>query len=261
MTQIYKKTSFSLMIIFISFAFSACSAFSGRSFIDQMDREDERFFRPGEHFPVVAGDSGQRYRSHDEIIARTPQTERQKNRSIYERSAEDELRLRLNGLSEDEYQQYQIHSPYLSNIGEKIYYLELSQHERNDYVLLKGYNPSTIAVSRNNMRATANQQQMKQNNSRAPASMSGRQPASTGRPSQNMGQSLGLSLNEIRNPDSRPLAVGMSKNQVLNTWGEPLAVDYAGNPQYQNVRWRYRIAGQIREVYFESGRVDGWSYE
>lgn len=241
------------LLLFLALLTSCSSWVHQRTYIEQMEREDERFFRPGEHFAVVVGDSGQRYRSSEEIQARTPATQRSERMSLYQRSAEEELRLRVNGLSAEEYQAFQVHRPYLSSIGEKIYYLELSHSERQEYMRLRGHNPSAIAVAhaQNNREIAAFQRQSPERIHH----MASRSPAS-GHTS-----SMGLSLNETRSTSSGALSVGMTKNQVLGLWGEPLSIDYAGNPRYENERWRYRIAGQTREVFFEAGRVDGWYFE
>lgn len=55
------------------------------------------------------------------------------------------------------------------------------------------------------------------------------------------------------------LLLGMSKTDVEESWGRPDRVDFAGNPTYENERWMYRRDGAAKYIFFESGRVGGWS--
>lgn len=55
------------------------------------------------------------------------------------------------------------------------------------------------------------------------------------------------------------LNLGMTKSDVQASWGEPLRVDFAGNPQLENERWVYHANGAAKYIYFESGRVGGWT--
>ncbi len=58
---------------------------------------------------------------------------------------------------------------------------------------------------------------------------------------------------------SQEILVGMSKNDVEASWGRPERVDVAGNPHNENERWLYRRDGAGKYIYFEGGRVGGWS--
>ncbi len=55
------------------------------------------------------------------------------------------------------------------------------------------------------------------------------------------------------------LNLGMSKNDVQSSWGEPVRVEFAGNPQLENEKWVYQANGAAKYIYFESGRVGGWT--
>jgi hypothetical protein len=57
------------------------------------------------------------------------------------------------------------------------------------------------------------------------------------------------------------LYLGMEKEQVLKNWGRPSKVDIAGNPKLQNERWSFVEDGNIRQVYFEGGKVQGWALD
>jgi hypothetical protein len=61
--------------------------------------------------------------------------------------------------------------------------------------------------------------------------------------------------------NSREIILGMSKSDVMSAWGRPSRVDVAGNPRQENERWSFYKNGQLKQVYFESGRVEGWDIE
>jgi hypothetical protein len=42
-------------------------------------------------------------------------------------------------------------------------------------------------------------------------------------------------------------------------WGRPAQVEVAGNPDNENERWTFFESGSMRQVYFESGSVQGWN--
>jgi hypothetical protein len=55
------------------------------------------------------------------------------------------------------------------------------------------------------------------------------------------------------------VTLGMDKDQVTNVWGEPFRIDVAGNPRMENERWAYHKEGKTKFIYFEAGRVEGWT--
>jgi hypothetical protein len=67
--------------------------------------------------------------------------------------------------------------------------------------------------------------------------------------------------------ESNDIALGMSSKAVTESWGDPDAVEVAGDPVYGFERWKYNryVSGdegyqkELRIVYFEGGRVVGWS--
>lgn len=67
-----------------------------------------------------------------------------------------------------------------------------------------------------------------------------------------------LSNMSYRRP-ANEVVLGMTKNDVVTVWGRPTRRDVAGNPAYGNERWAYFEGGRIKYVYFESGKVQGWS--
>lgn len=57
------------------------------------------------------------------------------------------------------------------------------------------------------------------------------------------------------------LYLGMDKEQVVKIWGRPSKVDIAGNPKQQNERWSFVEDGNVKQVYFEGGKVEGWALD
>lgn len=55
------------------------------------------------------------------------------------------------------------------------------------------------------------------------------------------------------------LLLDMSKDDVISSWGRPDRIDVAGNPSFQNERWAYRRNGAAKYIYFEAGKVGGWT--
>lgn len=105
-----------------------------RSFIEEMEREDGAFFRPGQDFPVVTGDSGDVYRSREEIKKRTPLSERNQKKIKEELSLEEELKEKEENLSEYENQNYLEAKEYLLTTSDKLYYLSLTEREKARYI-------------------------------------------------------------------------------------------------------------------------------
>lgn len=55
------------------------------------------------------------------------------------------------------------------------------------------------------------------------------------------------------------IGLGMDKESVISAWGRPIRQDIAGDPADQNERWSYMHRGRVKYLYFERGRVEGWS--
>lgn len=210
-----------LIILFCLNLISCTHLFEGRQFISEMDRESDSFLVPGRDFRTVPGDSGQAYRTAEEIMERTPANYRTKEEYEYQRSLMDELQWRENQLTEIEMARYRQVGAYLPSESEKIYYLSLSPYERDSYIQSK-----SAEVERN---------------VRAPASM--------GRPSL------------FTTHETTSIALGMDKDRVLGVFGHPSRVDVAGNPAHENERWAFVENGRVRYVYFEAGVVQGWALD
>ena len=70
----------------------------------------------------------------------------------------------------------------------------------------------------------------------------------------------GYSSLERRAIKKRQLFVGMTKGAVRRSWGSPERVEYAGNPQMQNEKWTFYHGRSRKNVFFESGIVQGWDF-
>ena len=70
-----------------------------------------------------------------------------------------------------------------------------------------------------------------------------------------------MSFFESRAVKVNDISMGMSKDNIIGRWGQPSRVDIAGNPINQNERWSYYESGKVRQVFFEAGKVEGWSIE
>jgi hypothetical protein len=66
--------------------------------------------------------------------------------------------------------------------------------------------------------------------------------------------------------EQNDIAVGMTEDWVKQSWGDPDKVEFAGNPEFRNIRWKYLkqiptpqgYKQEIKLVYFEGGKVVGW---
>ena len=55
------------------------------------------------------------------------------------------------------------------------------------------------------------------------------------------------------------ISLNMTKEDVVHRWGRPSLIEIAGEPVRQNERWIFiRLSGR-RTLYFEEGRVRGWT--
>ncbi len=117
---------------------TGCSGFlPDRSYIEEMNRESDPYFVAGKDFPVVSGDSGEAYRSKEEIKKRTPASERSKQKLQEEESLKHELEQKEADIPEQYLEQYSKDKKYLPTDSDKLYYLSLSLSERGEYIKVK----------------------------------------------------------------------------------------------------------------------------
>lgn len=211
-------------LLFLSVIFSSCAVFEHRDFYDEMvfSEFEEPLIIPGDDFEVVAGDSGRSYRSNAEIYKRTPATLGEKSSETYERSIAYELNSLENRLEDAQYHSYLRFRDEFSSDSERIYYLRLSPNEQQQYLEARG-----MVKSKNKDLG----------NSRSIA-----------------GNYSGKFLTQ-----SSAISLGMDQNSVLGLWGRPVRRDISGNPNDKNERWAYQVGDKVKYIYFESGRVEGWS--
>lgn len=197
-----------------------------RTFIDEMEHETDGFFVAGQDFPVVTGDKGFEGRSAEEITMRTPASIKTSEQRAQYKSVREELVAKVNNLSEHEMEEYRAALEFLPTDSDKIYFLNLPRHERLEYLMSRGYTPEI------------SQKYVKDKS-----------------------EAAGMSFFESRAVKVHEISMGMSKNKILEAWGQPSRVDVAGNPANENERWSYYESGKVRQVFFEGGKVEGWSIE
>lgn len=204
-----------------------CAAFlENRSFIDEMDHQTDGLFVAGRDFESVSGDSGQAYRSRDEIMMRTPASQMGQERREEWTSLRNELYQKESALTPMERQDYSQVRHYLETPSEKIYYLGLSQNERREY--LKSRNLTDMLYS----------------------------DYGHGR-----GQGRSIASLDPRGYSDNEITLGMGKESVVQRWGRPSQIEVAGDPSNQNERWIYLDNGRPKFLYFEGGLIQGWSMQ
>lgn len=196
-----------------------------RTYIDQMEQEDS-FFVAGQDFPVVTGDKGFEGRTPEEVISRTPASAATQKERLQYKSVREELAAKVNNLTEYEMEEYRAALEFLPTDSDKIYFLNLPRHERLEYLMARGYSPEI------------SQKYLKDKS-----------------------EAKGMSFFESRAVRVSEISVGMTKTTIVQAWGQPNRVDVAGNPVNENERWSYYDGGKVRQVYFEGGKVEGWSIE
>ncbi len=208
-----------ILLVGVMIFTSSCSLMlPDRSFIEEMEREDGGFLSPGQDFPVVSGDTGEMRRSREEIMGRTPASERSRRLNKESVSLREELVQKEDSMSENEAQSYMRDRKFLQTDSDKLYYLSLSPYERGSYIETKKMDLKDDLDQRQNMV-------------------------------------------QRRSIHSSELFLGMEKSEVVDVWGKPARVEIAGNPKNQNERWSFVEDGNVRQVYFENGKVHGWALD
>ncbi|PIK14811.1 MAG: hypothetical protein CES88_10775 [Halobacteriovorax sp. JY17] len=128
----------SILVISLLLNLSGCAELlTSRSFIDEMDRESDSFWVAGEDFNVTAGDSGRAHRTRAEIMKRTPLDGLTKEEIQEKTLLSKELTRKVNAMTDEEYTQYVSIRDKLETDSEKAYYLNLSKHDRGEYLRTK----------------------------------------------------------------------------------------------------------------------------
>ena len=198
---------------------TGCSGFlPDRSYIEEMNRESDPFIQAGKDFPIMSGDTGEAYRSRDEIQKRTPSSERNRQSIKQQESLKQELEQKEADIPSENLGQYTKDKKYLPTDSDKLYYLSLSNSDRGSYINTK----------RQDMQDDQGKEQ---------------------------------DFIQKRSIHHEELYIGMAKTQVLQVWGKPSRIEVAGNPKNQNERWSFVEDGNVKQIYFESGKVQGWALD
>lgn len=192
-----------------------------RSYIDEMERESDGFFVAGRDFPVTNGDTGEAYRSRAEIKRRTPASSRSKEIEKEKSSLEQELQEKVAQLDDESLQNYYRDTKYLESDSERLYYLSMSGSERTEYINTK----ITDLADEETLKGDSRE------------------------------------FLKRRSVHSRPIAQGMTKDDVKELWGKPTRIEVAGHPKFENERWSFFEGSTVKFIYFESGKVQGWSLD
>ena len=149
----------------------------------------------------------------------------QRSNFVQKSSLSTELEEKLSQLNSPERRRYQRIAPFLKSDSEKLYYLGLSRTDREDYVAMRF---PLLAPKSRRLASIPSE------HNPALASLTGYQV-------------------------EKPIALNMSKREVVKLWGRPSRIDIAGNPALENERWIFVQQGGRQMVYFERGKVQGWS--
>lgn len=105
----------------------------GRGYLAEMlnNDDDSSFFRPEKDFPVVAGDSGDSFRSP------AAETEPMNDRSS--RALRSELRSLESAEPEESSSLYAEYKDKMRSTSERIYFLKLPPRERKEYLMTRGF--------------------------------------------------------------------------------------------------------------------------
>jgi hypothetical protein len=124
-----------LLVITMGLTSSCALMLPDRSFIDEMDRES--MYSPGRDFPVVAGDTGDMRISKEELLSRTPSSERSRRLNKEAVSIEQELIAKEDSMDEGEREKYAMDKKFLQTDSDKLYYLSLGRFDRSSYINTK----------------------------------------------------------------------------------------------------------------------------
>ena len=227
-----------LLFLLIAGILTSCSLLDRRDYTYQMDEyyHEQPMFMAGRDFPVSAGDTGRdHYRTDKEIARRTPASLGQKREYLYERSLERELRHLEARLTESEYDEFKQIRGQIGSISEQIYCLRLNEYEKAEYLAMRKIRPLRARNSRGRY-------------GHGPQRVAFHPPYQANNPK---GLRASTGLNDV--------VLGMTMDDVVGVWGAPEKRDIAGNPKLKNERWAFRRNGKVKFIYFESGKVRGWS--
>jgi len=124
------------IMIFVSL--TGCSTLlTDRTFLSEMEGQQDGFFKPGDDFPVISGDWGAQGRSKEEIMARTPASSFEREERDSQSALSNELMKKETALGEEEMMQYKKFEKALPSVSDKLYFLGLSPAEKNYYMAVR----------------------------------------------------------------------------------------------------------------------------
>ncbi len=128
----------SMFVIAFALSLTGCAELlTGRTFIDEMDRETDSFWVAGQDFETTAGDTGKAYRTRQEIMDRTPLDGLTREEIQQKTLLRKEIVRKVNALSDEDYNRYVSVRNSLTTDSEKAYYLNLPKYERSEYIRTK----------------------------------------------------------------------------------------------------------------------------
>jgi len=140
-----------LLLAMMSILSGCAELLQSRSFVSEMDNQDEDIFVAGRDFPTVAGDTGDAYRSREEIMQRTPASVAESAQRAERNSIRSELENKELTLSPYQKSLYRVAEQYMDTDSEKIYFLNLSDPEKVEYLdsrSLRNYNLNRVQGGR-----------------------------------------------------------------------------------------------------------------
>ena len=139
------------LLTFLSFVFfTSCGPIMfNRTFLDEMrEGEQEPMFRPGQSFNTVSGDEGSYKPSQNELAKRTPEYESTNPEWKEQRRIKKELAKKLSSLSEEQQIWFERNQDMFKSDSQKIFFLSLSQAERDQYLYSLNTNKRRLKASR-----------------------------------------------------------------------------------------------------------------
>jgi hypothetical protein len=112
-----------------------------RTFLTEMDQQQDGFFIANQDFPVIPGDSSDGFRTQQEIRKRTPLSKQEKTKSWETNSLKMELVAKERELKEQYPNGYKLYKSYdsaFSNDSQRLYYLSLQPQEQKEFLYLLG---------------------------------------------------------------------------------------------------------------------------
>ena len=137
------------LIILLSSLMSCGPIMFNRSFLSEMNEsEEEPLFSPGNSFETVSGDTGQMGMTEEERAKRTPEYDENHPEYREKQRLRKELSKRLRKLSPEQQVWFDRHRDIFESDSQKVYFLSLSEGEREEYLYNVYSNQREVTPSR-----------------------------------------------------------------------------------------------------------------